>query len=158
MEGASETDELLVKVSSKLLLYIVLAPDCPISLKYINTIRKLEENYNEQVTFVGLFPKIYSVAERDNFKAEYNIEFDILIDHSNKLINEYNINVTPEVLLLGSDSKVLYQGAIDNWFYELGKSRSKPTEYYLKDAIDSILDNLKVEISKTEAIGCIISK
>ncbi|MTI38517.1 redoxin domain-containing protein [Fulvivirga lutimaris] len=140
-----------------LIIYIFLAPDCPISLKYINTLREMDSIFHKEVAFIGLFPKTYSTNQMEEFRKEYNINFDILIDDNNNFINKFNISVTPEVLLIKND-KVLYQGAINNWFYALGKNRAKPTEHYLIDAISLTLANEKVEVAKTEAIGCIISK
>lgn len=145
-------------IKNKLTLYLFLAPDCPISLKYINRIKELSSKYSDSVKFTGLVPKGYTMVELEKFKKEYDIDFDLSIDDNNQLINELNVKVTPEVVLLDVNKKVRYQGAIDNWFYALGKNRSKPTEHYLLNAIEYVLANRAIEVSKTEAIGCIISK
>ena len=143
--------------NSTFILYLFIAPDCPISLKYIKTLREMEASFNEEVEFIGLFPKSYSKEELEEFRIEYEIDFDMFIDQNNELIIKYGIKVTPESLLIQDDT-VLYQGAIDNWFYALGKNRTRPTEHYLADAIASVIGGKKVAINKTEAIGCIIPK
>ncbi|MEQ8574110.1 MAG: hypothetical protein RIB63_08615 [Fulvivirga sp.] len=141
----------------ELTAYVFLAPDCPISLKYLHTLKEMDSIFRSKVEFIGLFPKTYSKNELEEFRREFNIDFDIVIDDNNTLIEEFNISVTPEVILVKA-GKVFYQGAIDNWFYALGKNRAKPTEYYLRDAINLTLADKRVKVAKTEAIGCIISK
>lgn len=140
-----------------LTVYISLAPDCPISLKYIHTLKEMDSVFHGKVKFKGLFPKTYSTNELEDFRKEFNIDFEVAIDDNNTLIKEYNISVTPEVILV-KEGNVLYQGAIDNWFYALGKNRAKPTEHYLRNAINFALANKRIKVAKTEAIGCIISK
>ena len=53
---------------------------------------------------------------------------------------------------------MIYQGLIDNWVSELGRTRQYTNQNYLEDAIESILLNKKPNISKTTAIGCFIEK
>ena len=48
----------------------------------------------------------------------------------------------------------LYKGSIDNNY----KDKSNVTEFYLKDAMDQMLKNEKIEISSTKAIGCSIKR
>jgi hypothetical protein len=50
----------------------------------------------------------------------------------------------------------LYQGRIDNWAYELAKKRRVITEHNLRDALNSIVHNQPIKITKTKAVGCYI--
>ena len=45
---------------------------------------------------------------------------------------------------------------MDNWLGELGRRRQVITEFYLKDAIESYLNEEEIKIKKTKAIGCFI--
>jgi hypothetical protein len=45
---------------------------------------------------------------------------------------------------------------IDNKFVDLGKQRTVVTEKYLEDAIVAIVENKKIHVTKTKAIGCYI--
>ena len=138
------------------IVIVSLAPDCPISLKYLNTLKQISSDYSDSLKFIGLFPKIYDLNQVSKFKSDYQLKFDIIIDDNNELIKKYDIKVTPEVVVF-NNGYIIYQGAIDNWFYALGKNRIEPNEFYLKNAIRSILNKQVIRINKTEAIGCIIA-
>ena len=57
-----------------------------------------------------------------------------------------------------NNHEVIYRGAIDNWFYELGRYRLEITDHYLIDAINASLDGKKPALTKTEALGCFIQR
>ncbi len=82
--------------------------------------------------------------------------FDISKDQDNSLSRKLKVNVTPEVILLDNE-KVIYQGAIDNWYVELGVNRLKPNEHYLLDAIEAWLSKEDPRIKRTKAVGCPIA-
>ncbi len=54
--------------------------------------------------------------------------------------------------------EVLYRGAIDNWYHALGKNRPAPTEHYLKNALDAVLNNTPILTQRTEAVGCLMNR
>ena len=64
--------------------------------------------------------------------------------------------VTPEVFLLDQEYTIHYNGAIDNWFYSLGKNRNLITSHYLEDAMNSLLNGTKIQIPYVQAICCYI--
>ncbi|HEY5691989.1 MAG TPA: redoxin domain-containing protein [Cyclobacteriaceae bacterium] len=135
---------------------LFLGTDCPITQKYISRIREIVEEFKPTTAFYGVFPMQFSVKEVKAFKKEYQIEFTLLSDDEMALAKHLGATVTPEVFLLDKDLHLQYQGAIDNWFYELGKSRLNTTENYLIDALSAVAKGKTPSISKTEAIGCFI--
>lgn len=139
------------------LILITLGPDCPISQKYMHTLRNMYSKYGDKIEFLGIVPSSFEALEMNEFKTQYAIPFDLKLDTNNSICKKFNLKVTPEIVLINKEREIHYQGAIDNWFYELGKSRLKVTEHYLEDAIESILKGNTPTIQKTEAIGCFIS-
>lgn len=135
---------------------LFLGTDCPITQKYISRIRDIVEEFKSTTAFYGVFPTQFSVKEIKAFKKEYKIEFTLLSDNEMELAKHLGATVTPEVFLLDKNLHLQYQGAIDNWFYELGKSRLNTTENYLIDALSAVAKGQTPSISKTEAIGCFI--
>ena len=75
-----------------------------------------------------------------------------------KLTKRLDAKTTPEVFILNDKNKILYQGAIDNLYYDIGKKRPEASIFYLKDALNSIINKQKITIQKTEAIGCDIER
>lgn len=137
---------------------LILGPDCPISQKYIPTIKALHQLFGAKVNFIGIFPGYFTAAEVTSFAEEYGLTFDWYVDHNMSAISALHATVTPEAFLLAPDLQRQYSGAIDNWFYDLGKYRQKATEAYLKEAIESVLAGTPVKTNETKAIGCVIQQ
>lgn len=140
-------------------IIIFMAEDCPITQKYMATIRDLAQKYpSHQISVVGYFPAGISNKGAKEFRQEYQVPeiVQFINDKKHIMTNKYSATVTPEVVLIDKDQRVIYQGSIDNWFFELGRYRLAITEHYLIDAIEASLKGNQPSIKKTEAIGCFI--
>jgi hypothetical protein len=51
---------------------------------------------------------------------------------------------------------VIYSGKIDNWFEDIGKRRTIITEFYLQDALNSVIRHREPAIKETKPVGCFI--
>ena len=87
-------------------------------------------------------------------QATHNIT--LLEDTENYLIKKLKATTTPEAFFYSKNHQLLYRGAIDNCFYALGRYRPQATEHYLQNAINQYLNNEKITISNTKAVGCFI--
>ncbi len=136
---------------------IFLGIDCPISQDYVGAINKLNDEYSDNLSICGVIPEQISKKQLSAFEREYQVRFPLKLDRDMAIVKQYNIHVTPEVVLVDKSGAVQYRGAIDNWYYELGHHRQIITENYLKDAIASVLANQTVKIKETETVGCILT-
>lgn len=153
-----ETLKFIKKMGANTDLYVVifLGTDCPISQKYGRTLRKFDSLYQNKITFFGIVPNNFSKKEIRNYRKEYDIPFQLIKDHNNAFAKEFQAKVTPEAFLFDENGVISYQGAIDNWFYSLGRNKLKPTEHYLKDAIEDIENGRAVKTPYVKAVGCFI--
>ena len=135
-------------------VFLILGTDCPISQKYIPTIESLNQSFQHSVEFIGIFPSQYSTSEVTDFVNEYKISFPCYVDRDMLVVETLEAGVTPEAFLLDTAFRVLYAGAVDNWFYKLGSYRTKVTKHYLSDAIKNYLAGNRISTERTEAIGC----
>jgi hypothetical protein len=135
-------------------LIVFLSVDCPISQKYIPKLNAIFSRYYGKIKMYGVFAGAIDKKEITNFTKEYQIGFPIVYDKKYRWVHELHGTVTPEVFLFDELNFVRYEGAIDNWFYELGRYRSEPTENYLTAALESVLLHEDLKIKKTEALGC----
>ena len=144
--------------STLVTVFIFLGTECPFSQNYTKTLNSLFEKYQSSgVKFVGLFPNSDDSKRKiKTFKKKYGLKFKVKSDKKHKFTNLYEAKVTPEVIVLNSTQNKVYSGKIDNWAEELGVRRSVITEFYLNDALHSIINNLPIKISKTEGVGCFI--
>lgn len=140
-------------------IIIFMAVDCPITQKYMNTIKELALKYqSNKISVKGYFPAGLSKKKSKAFRTEYQVpEIIQFVDDKKHVITDtYAATITPEVVLIDRNQKVIYQGAIDNWFFELGRYRLEITEHYLTDAIEAALNGQSPVVKRTEAIGCFI--
>lgn len=135
---------------------LFLSPDCPICQKYMVKLSEFFSDFSSEIEFQGIVPGNSKKKDIKEFIKAYDIRFSLKLDKGNHFVTKYKPNVTPEVVLLDTAGNIKYQGAIDNWFYELGKYRHQPTEHYLLNAIQAVLEGKDPEVQRTEAIGCII--
>ncbi len=139
------------------MLFIFLSPECPLSQKYTLTLNRLHKQYNQLVYFMGIFPgNDYHNKDFKAFKKKYDIQFDLINDSKMKLVSALQASKTPEVFLLDSANRILYQGAIDDWAISLGKNKLQPTKNYLQDAISNSITGSPVSPKFVEAVGCFI--
>lgn len=140
------------------LLLLFMDPDCPVTQKYGATIRALYQEYHDKdIRIAAVYPLVMMQQDKiRQFAEAYQYPFPHLLDPKLELTRAIGASVTPEAFLLSSEGEILYQGAIDNWFYALGRYRRVITRHYLNDALAASLQNQAVPVPKTEAIGCLI--
>lgn len=122
--------------------------------------RNIYESYASRgVIFRALYTSsVINKRAIKNFHEKYKIPFAGEIDKRCRQAERWDATVTPEVVVTSPIGQVLYQGAIDNWYYALGKNRPEPTEHYLKDALDAFLAGKPIEKKRTEAVGCLMNR
>jgi thiol-disulfide isomerase/thioredoxin len=139
-------------------VYVFLSPECPLCQNYTRTLNQLEQQYAGKIAIHGIVPgKTWKATDISAFTTKYHIAYPLRIDRDLKLAHSMHATTTPEAILLGPDNNVIYQGAIDNWYKALGRSAGKPTQNYLRDAIDYTLRHQQPPVKKTEPVGCLIN-
>jgi len=149
-----------VKPQGKSIRVIVFADtECPVTQSYMPELKKMAEAYgSKNVRFECIFP-VYTVTDQEikSFLKKYSVSFPGHTDKDHKIVTRYHAKVMPEVVLLDTNGQIVYQGAIDNWYAGLGKNRPKPTEFYLRNAIEATLNGNPLMVRRTEAVGCLIN-
>ena len=141
-------------------VYIFLSPQCPICKKQTIYLKELYQNYAiRNIRFKGIFPpKMASKKDIEDFRKKFEIPFELELDKKNTLSNKFSATVTPQVFFTDSLHQVIYSGAINNWFPDVGTHRQVITENYLGDAIDNYLNGLTINTRVTKPVGCFIVK
>lgn len=138
---------------------IFMDTECPITQSYMPEFKKMQEEYHARgVEFESVFP-VYTATETEinAFLKKYQVFFSGFTDKEHKKTKRYHATVMPEVILLDKNGAIVYQGAVDNKYAGLGRSRPKATEFYLRNAVEATLNGDMVMTRKTEAIGCLIN-
>lgn len=143
---------------NKASIIVFFDPECPICQKYTKNLTEMDKKYSKEgIELYVIYPfKILEAKSLSEFREEYKFDLPIIYDPKRKLLKKLKANFSPEVFLLDNKRKTLYHGAIDNWFYGLGRNRTVPTEFYLLDAINAFKNNQTVKVKYVEPVGCML--
>ncbi len=134
--------------------------DCPISNRYAPEIARIAQDYKSKPVrfFLVYVDPSASAKEIEQHGREYNLSgLTVIQDSKHQLVAATGASITPEVAVVGSKGAIVYRGRIDNLYEVLGKPRRVVTEHDLRNALESVLQNRKVPIARTSAIGCYIT-
>lgn len=133
--------------------------DCPISNRYVPTLRALQEQYAAKpVRFWLVYPDPDVTArEIERHLQEYRPHIPVLRDPGHELVQAAGVTTVPEaaVFVRHDGRQVLtYHGSIDDRFVDFGVARVRATKHYLHDVLEANLAG-KVEVFPSlPAIGC----
>jgi peroxiredoxin len=135
---------------------------CPYAKKYEDRIIELDKKYKSQgYPVIAINPNDPAVQPEDSYQKmierakEKSFTFPYLMDEGQKIYPQYGATKTPHVFLLQKESGkniVKYIGAIDNNY----ENPNDVSEYYVQDAVNSLLKGEPIKMTKTVAIGCTV--
>ena len=143
------------------ILVIFTCNTCPFVVMWEDRYKMLEEYCNKNNIGMAYINSNYKRRNSvDSYKnmiehsKNMNYNYEYLVDNKSKLANTFNAKTTPHIFLFDETNKLIYKGSIDNNY----KDKSNVTEFYLKDAMDQMLKNEKIERNTTNAVGCSIKR
>lgn len=135
---------------------------CPYAVKYQDRIIELDKKYkNVGYPVIAIQPNDPEAQPKDGLQfmqqraKEKGFTFPYLLDEGQKIHPQYGATKTPHVFILQKEKSkniVKYIGAIDNNYDD----PNDVSEYYVQDAVNSLLKGEEVKTTKTVAIGCTI--
>lgn len=136
---------------------VFLGADCPISRRYVPTLRNLHEQYQPAgVQFIGVNSNSQdSDAEVVRFATDFQIPFPVVKDPGAAVAAALGVNRTPTAVLIDKERRRRYRGRIDNQ-YELDFDRPSATSFDLVVAIAELLANRPIGLPTTAVSGCSI--
>lgn len=135
---------------------VFLSPGCPLSQKYTLTLNELANEFRGKVTFYGIFTdKDLQADDYKSFSKKYKIEFPLFVDKKRQMVKALTASVTPEAFVMNK-GKIIYQGAIDDWAIELGKTKKNATTNFVRNAIQCAMANTVPVPNYNKPIGCFI--
>ena len=150
------------RASDSITVYIFLLESCQICQNQTAELNDIHQKYaTSGIEFIGIFPNNeFSTQDGiDSFQTKYKLDFPLKFDPNQLIASQYQATITPEVVVVrNTDQTILYRGKIDNSYERVGIRRSVITEFYLKDALNQILENKEITVPQTIAVGCFIMK
>lgn len=137
--------------------------ECPLAKQYASRLVELSELYGSQsVGFVGVDSNVQdSLEEMGHFARSHDINFPLLRDRDHEVANRFDARRTPEVFVLDRERTIRYRGRIDDQYgFEQGTGyqRSEAKQEDLVDAVEALLAGREIEVTATEAPGCLIAR
>ncbi|MFO1063549.1 MAG: redoxin family protein [Pirellulales bacterium] len=153
------TVELSEFEGKKVLVVAFLGVECPLAQRYSERLAELAEKWSKQsVAIIAVDSNAQdTLTEMASHARRHSMEFPFVKDGDGKFAASLGASRTPEVFVLDAERTVRYQGRIDDQF-GIGYVREKPSTHELSEAVEALLDDKPVLVSKTTAVGCIIGK
>lgn len=133
---------------------------CAYDEHYRGRINKLSKDYQDKVPvlLVNSSPDPLESIENMSRKAQQlGLSMPYLADKDQTLMQSLGATKSPQVFLLKNDGgkfSVVYKGALD----DNAQVEADVRHAYLKDAIDILLTNQKIETPEVRPIGCTIRR
>jgi hypothetical protein len=147
----------LHRTAGKIVVFLFVRTDCPISNRYAPTIQSMSAHYAPHAAFYLVYPiKSETTAQiREHIKA-YGYHLPILRDPDYALVKRAQVQVTPEAAVFSTDGRLLYHGRIDDWYVDFTRARSSPTTHDLSAALDAAVAQKPVPTASAPAVGCFL--
>ena len=129
--------------------------DCPISLKLVPKIQRLEKEY-PQIVFKHIFlSKLISIETASEEFKKRGWRGQLLIDSNKAFTKLLKVKTTCENYVIDNNGTLQYRGAIDDQ-YGINVIKEKANKYYLKNALDELIAGETVTYPLTGAPGCLV--
>jgi len=94
------------------------------------------------------------LEKNKKYRADWNIEYPILLDETGKVGRMYEAKVTPHMYVINPEGVLVYRGAIDN--APMGRVRGDSAEVknYIQMAMDDIKAGRPLRDNDTKPYGC----
>tara|TARA_B100000029_G_scaffold499671_1_gene570381 strand:+ start:2098 stop:2673 length:576 start_codon:yes stop_codon:yes gene_type:complete len=131
--------------------------DCPIANRYAPEIRRIYDEFGEEVTFWLVY--ISDNGQGDELNAHHNsfgFPMQGVRDTHKALVDETGVAVTPEVAVYDATQVLRYRGRINDRYVEFGVTRPTASTHDLRDVLSRLVAGEHVPYSETQAVGCYI--
>lgn len=151
-------------LSEDVLVFVSLANHCPWVRGMDADLVELANSFEGQsVRVIGLS---MNHREDDRLPAmkihaeKYGYGFDYIFDESQELGRQLGATRTPEYFVFNKERKLMYTGALYDSPAKMNDDGSvkhingEPSQFYVSDAISSLLEGNEVAVKETRAHGC----
>ncbi|OWY21376.1 thioredoxin family protein [Sphingobacteriales bacterium UPWRP_1] len=143
------------------LLVIFSCNECPYVIGWEDRYPKIAEFC--QLNKIGLMVVNSNEAQRDKEDSpeamkkhamEKGYNFPYLLDKNHQLADALGATRTPDLFLFDKDLKLAYKGCIDDNM----KEPEKVQQFYIKNAVNSLVAGQPIDPNVTKAVGCSIKR
>ncbi len=132
--------------------------DCPFDEYYIDRINTLAKEYESRLPVLLINSHTdakESAKAMEQHAKECNIKIPYLADKDHAVLNQFSTRKSPEAFVLKNTAgkfTIVYRGAID----DNPQTAAEVRNFYLKSAMDNLLNGNKIEPADVRPAGCSI--
>jgi peroxiredoxin len=126
--------------------------ECPHSARTDGLITNLLEEWNGEVELLSIAANRNESAQMMEEVAKARRISKLLIDTQHIVADQFEAMTTPHVFVLDRAGILRYRGAVDDVTFR----RKEATRFFLRDAVEALLQGWVPELSETPAYGCTI--
>lgn len=136
---------------------VFLGTECPISRKYLPRLGEIgREAALAGVELLGVIDDPTLTRERTRaFARDFAVGIPLVFDPERELARELSPTHVPEAFVLKRDGSLLYRGAIDDSFPDLGAERREAHKHFLLEAIRAAIEGRTPAEARTTPVGCL---
>lgn len=132
-----------------------ISPYCPTSNTFTPEMNAIAKQFEADFAFRFVHSdRTVTEADRKQHAAMMEIVAPVLTDADQALAKRLQAKTTPEVVVVGPDEKLLYQGRINDLYLGPTKRQREVKTHDLRDALAAIREGRPVTNPRTEAMGC----
>jgi hypothetical protein len=142
------------------MVLIFTSNSCPYDAYYRNRIDKLSKAYQDRVPVILVNSHTDPTETPEKMAAtakQLNLSVPYIADKDQTLMSNLEVRKSPEAFLLKNQNGkfyVVYRGAID----DNAQVEADVRHSYLRDAIDIMLTNQKIQTPEVRPVGCNLKK
>jgi Redoxin len=140
---------------TRAVVFVFTGVECPIANRAQPELTRLAREFTPEVTFVAVYPNASEDAAMiRRHRTTFELPPEAYRDPRQHLAKTLGATVTPEVVALAVDGRLIYRGRVNDQFAGLGLGRPAPTRHDLKDALRDFIEGKLPSGIVTSAAGC----
>ncbi len=148
---------------AKVVVVAFLGTECPLVKLYSARLAELANEYEAQgVQFLAINANRQdNITEIGAHARRHSIEFPVLKDLTNEVVDLFGATRTPEMFVLDQNRVIRYRGRVDDQYgfgLGVGYQKTELTRRDLTIAIDEVLAGEEVNVEETHTPGCLIGR
>lgn len=146
-------------LETRAVVFVFLATECPISNRVQPELSRLAGEFEPVVAFLPVYPNDSEDAGMiRRHREDFHLPPEAYRDPQQRLANALGATVTPEVVVLTPDGRLIYRGRVHDQFSGLGSGRPVPVHHDLEDVLTAHLAGAPAIGKVTPAAGCRIER
>lgn len=145
-------------LGARTIVFVFVRTDCPVSNRYAPELARLHARFAPRgAEFRLVYPGAQPVGTIRRHLRDYGYPFGGWRDPDFRFVNWTGATVTPEAAVFDAQRTLRYLGRIDDRYASLARARPEPTRRDLQETLDALLDGRAVGVTRTPAVGCLLS-